>query len=211
MKTEILVAIIGAIALIAGIILSSVISGVNRKKQAKKNSKEKEWKFILKKLNDFFYPLRNYLEFSKSYYDMFIKDKPSGFRTLPFLLDPNQVYEGNVKVSLSNNDKVVLQQILKIGSDIEKLIVEKSAIVDDKEFIGPYIPSEEYSNFDYPDKEISLLSLLKLHLSAIRLAFEGDLTGEKEYYSKFVFPRELNKRVTAKILQLKTKVDILGS
>jgi hypothetical protein len=166
--------------------------------QLKYNRLSKDQDYYLEKLNDFYYPLKNYLDSSRNFYDIFKIGKPKGFRTLTYLLDRNQTYNNVGKVILTTNDTVLLEKIFEIGSEIEKLIASKRSIIDDKEFINPYVPSAEFSEVKNPEGK----SLLSLTLSFIRMAYQGYLQGDTEKYAMYVYPRELNIKVDEQIEKL---------
>jgi len=151
---------------------------------------EEKRKYYLKKLNEFYLPLMNYLESSKSIYNKFFEGKPKGFRTLTYLLNRNKEING-IRYQLTANDESLLKQILDIGTQITNLIDKKSGLIEDPELKNNYKPNPEITDIKL-DEEISILTLLQTHLRIIRLAKEGDLTGESERYEKYVYPREIN-------------------
>jgi hypothetical protein len=162
---------------------------------------------IENKLNEFYIPLRHHLENSKTLFKILKKGKPDKFRTLTYLLDREQKYgEGKVKVELSKNDKSLIKAIIRIGKKIEKLVYEKSYLIgDDIEFVKEYVPRKKYEDI-FHEKEMTLLSLLTSHLVTIRMAYKGDLSGQKEKFEGFVFPNEINIRVNEKIDQLESEI-----
>jgi len=208
MQVEVIVALIVSGSALIGSVINSVIIFKNSAKVLKQSKYQIEYnrlnerkKYILKKLNEFYYPLRNYLQTSKSLYDLFIQGKPNGFRTLTYLLNPNQSYEDNVKVVLQGNDKILLEKIFEIGFEIEKLIAVKGGIIDDPEFTEKYTPSNAFAD-PMIVGNLSLLSLTKSHLNFIRLAYNGNLIGDVEKFTVYVYPRELNKILDKIILEL---------
>ena len=46
---------------------------------------------IAKQLNEFYGPLISYLNITKALHGIYTKDKPEGFRTLTYLLNPEQL------------------------------------------------------------------------------------------------------------------------
>lgn len=162
---------------------------------------------IENKLNEFYIPLRHQLENSKTLFKILKKGKPAKFRTLTYLLDKNQRYRpNNQKVILSRNDVSLIKAIIKIGKKIEKLIHKKSYLIgDDIEFVKEYVPRQEYIHLPY-EQDMTLLSLLTSHLVSIRMAFNDDLSGQKNNFEGFVFPNEINIRVNEKIIELGTEV-----
>lgn len=208
MDATITAAIIGVVGITITLIWTS-IENSKRSKKALRNSKRqierdviKENKdFNKKKLDEFYYPLKRYLQDSKDLFKIFIQDKPQSFRTLTHLLDPLQIYDNIRQVTLTTNDKALLEGIFDKGSQIQNLIANKGSIIDDSEFVDEYLPSPGYSNIVYPIG-LNLLGLLTAHLRIIKIAFDGDLTGEVDKYKIYVFPNEVNVRVDAKINEL---------
>ena len=163
---------------------------------------------IEKKLNEFYYPMKNYLRRSKSAYKIFTQGKPEDFRTLEHLLDREKLFNGK-SVKLNDNDNVLLKRIFLIGEEIENLISEKCHIIfDDGEFMNTYVPSKGYEDYNYPEDE-SLMSMTQNHLSFIRDAFNGDLSKDLERFKLYVYPRELNSRIIIKIDDLENRVKSL--
>tara|TARA_R110001606_G_scaffold398569_1_gene577939 strand:+ start:2565 stop:3281 length:717 start_codon:yes stop_codon:yes gene_type:complete len=205
---EILVALITFLAVLIGNIITIWANIIQNKKTLKDNNNkikradfENEKDSYIKKLNEFYIPLRHYLENSKTLFKIFKKDKPKDFRTLTYLLKPNQKYDGK-KVKLNKNDKALLNRIFNIGSEIENLILKNSYLAgNDLEFISDYKPRDKYAQISY-EKNMTLLSLLISHLIVIRMAYEQDLSGQMKKFEGFVFPNEINVRVEEKIKEL---------
>lgn len=220
MSNEIIVSVISAMVLLVGIGVDIYLAKRNTKELLKNSARQNQFNLLSddiiilkKKLNEFYYPLRNYLEKSKSIYDVFKKNKPENFRTLTYLLNKEQLY-GENNYELTVNDKAFLKQIFEVGVEIEKILAEKSSLIDDVELIEPYSPSEEYigddAEFPYPENK-SLLSIAQVHLSFIRLAFDGEIEGNISNLSPYVFPRELNSIIDKKIIELERNISDLKS
>lgn len=194
--------------IVAGIsIYNNIKINKENKKLIERNDLIEKSKVIEKKLNEFYIPLRHYLSQSKSLFRIFNKNKPAEFRTLTFLLDPQNEYgDEKIKVVLNENDKVLLRNIIDIGSKIETLINEKIYLIgSDQEFVSKYEPSDGYKNIQY-DSELSLIDLLISHLLTIRLAFKNEIAGEVEKFKGFVFPNEINPKINIKITELEEKL-----
>jgi hypothetical protein len=220
MSDEIIVSIIGSSVVLIGIIVNGILSNkktneliVNSARQNQYNVLNEELFKLQEKLSEFYYPIRSYLEKSRNYYNIFKINKPENFRTLTYLLDKEQLYNGN-KYILDINDRAFLKQIFEVGVEIERIIAEKGSLVDDTELIGPYSPSEEYigddAEFPYPENQ-SILNIAQLHLSFIRLAFDGEIEGNVDNLSPYVFPRELNSIIENKIIDLESKINEIKS
>ena len=215
MSDEIIVSIISSIVVLIGLYWNDKRSTeksdellVNSALQNQYNRLNESLVTLETKLNDFYYPIRNYLEKSRSIYEVFKKGKPENFRTLTYLLDKKQLYDDS-PYQLSINDRAFLKQIFQVGIEIERVIAEKGYLIDDPELIEPYLPSGEFigddAEFPYPENK-SLLSIAQIHLSFIRLAFDGEIEGNIEDLSPYVFPRELNIIIENKIIDLKSKI-----
>lgn len=178
------------------------------KKAIKREEINKEISKYEAKLNEFYVPLRQYLENSKTLFKIFVKNKPANFRTLTYLLNQSQTYgTNNTQITLNKNDKSILEQILQIGEKIEALIYEKSYLIgDDKDFVQDYLPREGYSHIPY-EQDMSLLSLLVSHIVVIRMAYNNNLLGEVDKFEGFVFPNEINVRVTEQIEKLEKLIE----
>lgn len=206
--------VIASMIAFLGTITVACISIYNNRKTTKENRKfvertdlvEKR-KEIEKKLNEFYIPLRNYLEQSKTLFKIFMKDKPKDFRTLTYLLNPQQKYgDQKVTVHLNQNDKALLNIIIEIGERIESLIHEKGYLIgDDVEFVGNYQPGEGYKHIKY-DNDLNLINLLISHIITIRMAFKEEIKGQVDKFEGFVFPNEINSKINTKIKCLETSI-----
>lgn len=145
--------------------------------------------FKRKQLYDFYAPLEAYLILSKKLSEIFkathesqqqnseFLDRDGRFRTLLYLLHVD---------TLSDTEKNLLDQILKIGTNIEKLIIKQSGLINYKKF--DYMKNNETSN---------LLTDGLAHIRIIRMVFEGNISisqfnGKAEDYA---FPTDLTQRV----------------
>jgi hypothetical protein len=206
--------VIASIITFFGTIFVAGISIRNNKKTSRDNRRLIERSHLIekrnsleKKLTEFYIPLRHHLEQSKTMFKMFLKDKPEGFRTLTYLLNPQQEYgEQKEKVLLDKNDNALLQKIIDVGVKIEDLINEKGFLIgSDTEFVDKYMPGEGYQHIFY-ENDLTLISLLVSHLLTIRMAFNGDITGQVQKFESFVFPNEINSRVNKKIQEFEQNV-----
>ncbi|MDR6462681.1 hypothetical protein [Chryseobacterium sediminis] len=200
-----LVPILAAL-IVAGITLYNFRIG---RQDSKKNSKildlQDKKKVIEEKINDFYIPLGHQLGYSKTLFKIFIVNKPEDFKTLTYLLDPDQIYSDiGAKVILNENDNALLETIINIGQKVETLIYEKSYLIgDDLEFVDKYIPGDTYRYLTNPN-DLSILNLLLSHIITIRLAFEKKLTGERSKFENYVFPAEINSKIDQKLLELRS-------
>ena len=124
-------------------------------------------KLIQKKLNEFYGPLIQQRKKSSQLYAKFsakYRVLDENFSTLSYLLNNNN-FEGN--------DKIMLEQIIKLGEDSEHLIHEKSGLIDDSEL------------------RLEILPRATTHFLLIRLAFKGDLKGNSDEFKDLTYPKEL--------------------
>lgn len=182
-------------------------------KQIKEKKRDERRKEIYAKLNDFYGPFQAYLNTSKELFRIFAIGKPKEFRTLTYLLDPTQKYKdenGNeAPIVLTDVDKELLKEIIKVGKKLETLTVEKSGLVDDA--VLRYDYSVDPSSTDVKLKDNGLLTFAKVHFQIIRLANEGKLKGDVSRFKDYVYPRELNAKIETKITELQKELKSLGA
>ena len=153
------------------------------RRQIKQKNIEEERKEIYKKLNSFYGPLRQLLGISFELYERLRASRPEDYRTLVSLLK-GEKFEGN--------DKILLEQILEVEKAMDKLILEQSGLVDNEELHR-------------------LLSKAAAHFRLLRLAYEGNLTGQADRFKDHVFPRELTPKIEEEIRKLKARLDQLNT
>jgi hypothetical protein len=140
---------------------------------------------IQRKLDEFYGPLiqqrmksaKLYEKFSKKY-----RDKDKSFSTLIYLLN-NKVFEGN--------DKVLLEQIIKLGEESERLIQEKSGLIDD---------------FDLRLE----ITRATTHFLLIKLAYNRELSGDIVEFEDLTYPKELVAKLEARRNKLEEELLILN-
>ncbi|MEZ5952176.1 MAG: hypothetical protein R3C12_23900 [Planctomycetaceae bacterium] len=141
---------------------------------------------------------------------MFRSNKPDDFRTLTFLLDPNQTYQvdgKSVTVEMTQGDRQLLAEILDIASKIESLVLDKAGLVENSKLMTGYTPNAAVTDVN-PDafKEMGLLAVLLTHFRVLRLAADGKLSGELQRYKDYVYPRELDSTVLSHIEALRSQL-----
>jgi hypothetical protein len=139
-------------------------------------------KEIYKKLNEFYGPFQQLLGKSRELYEIFTYSRGEDFRTLVALL------EGEKFVG---NDKVLIEQILKVTDKIEEMILSNSGLIDD-------------------DDLKALLQRASAHFTLIRLAYEGRIVGEIDRFKDRIFPRELAPKISSEIARLKRQLEDLN-
>lgn len=220
-------------ALIAAIvsIIIAVLNYLNQRKALKLQARqlsniEKESKIekIQKQLNDFYVPFDQYLSKTTEYYKNFRNGLPKEFRTLVYLIDKNATFEnseGNFeKVNLNDDKSKILRVIISIQEELQKLIIEKSSIIDDPFLIKSYNPDTSITDIkllidkEQPSsipKEIGMLTLFSMHIDYLKMAFNGQIDkSELKIIKNYVYPRELNNKIKNNIKDLRNKISELS-
>lgn len=141
---------------------------------------------IIKKLNEFYGPLIQQRIKSSKLYEKFsakFRQSDENFSTLMYLLNDNK-FEGN--------DKVLLEQIIQLGIDSEKLIQEKSGLIDDTQL------------------RLDILPRATTHFLLIRLAYKGELKGKANEFKDLTYPRELVSKLEERKAQLEKDLENLN-
>jgi hypothetical protein len=146
----------------------------------KKNDDERSE--INKKLYEFYAPFEQLRGKSNRLYNLFFETKDKNFRTLTAIL------KGEV---FSDNDKQLLEDIINIDKQLEKMIIEKSGLIDK------------------PDLR-DLLVKAATHFHIISAAYDGKINGESDRFLEYVFPRELDEKISTEISFLKAKLEELN-
>jgi hypothetical protein len=148
----------------------------NNKRTLRQKANEDEIKDINDKLNAFYGPFRQLLGTSERLTELFKSSHPPEYRTLMELLRGTK-FDGN--------DKVLIAQIIDVTQNIDKLIVEKSGLID--ESLQP------------------LIARASTHFRLMKLAYDGTLSGEAERFKDDVYPRQLNQQIDEEIERLRTR------
>ena len=99
------------VATLIGVVIAGVITTLNylhSRKTLREMRLAERRKTLVTRPNDFYGHLLTYLSVIDSFYRLFVVGKPKAFRTLTYLLDPDQLYEtlqGPSKIVLSDSDK----------------------------------------------------------------------------------------------------------
>ena len=171
--------------IIAGIALW--ISHLQNKKTLQSKQLEEKRSDIYKKLNEFYGPIIQLRKKSNLLYQKFseeFRNSDPNFATLPYLLT------GGV---LTSNQKILLQEILKIGEKTENLIHDKAGLIDVKEL------------------RLDLIPKATAHFLIMRLAFSGALQGDAQKYGDMTFPRDLDAKLEERKSQLEQELRQLNS
>lgn len=171
-------------------------------------------KTLVTRLNDFYGPLLTYLSVIDSFYRLFVVGKPKGFRTLTYLLDPDQSYEtpqGPSRIVLSDSDMKLLEQIIELERKTEDHIINNCGLIEDERLAFNYVPDPTKTDVDPKFfKDLGLLSILVAHFRVLRMAYEKKISAEVERYRSYVYPRELDKILRDKIKELQKELRDLG-
>ncbi|WP_320110967.1 hypothetical protein [Draconibacterium orientale] len=177
-------------ALIAAIVaLCSVLLNFRSLRLQRLESERKE---IYKKLNNFYGPMRLNLKNSENLYEIFrcslerrLKLGKDKFRTLPYIFN-----EGK----FTKTEAALLAQIVEIGENMERLIINNAGLIDD----------------DNLHEEMIKLST---HIRILRYAYKGEYeTGirNQKLFDKKTFPIEITQRIDAVFEVLKRRLDKLN-
>ena len=148
-------------------------------KTLRKSQIEEERKEIYNKLNEFYGPVQQLIKKNFMLYELFKVGKDKNFRTLTALLEGKK-FEGN--------DKQLLEQIILVDKELEKLIISKSGLVDDA-------------------KLREILAKATTHFNVISLAYNGNLRDEPMRFSNYVYPKELESKIEEQITTLKKRLE----
>jgi len=155
-------------------------SQTHNKRTLIQKAREDDIRDIQEKLNSFYGPFRQLLTTSRNLYRLFSLGKPHDFRTLVALIE-GKVFHGN--------DAVLLREIVDVTQKIDRLIMEKSGLID--ESLQP------------------LMAQASTHFRLMLLASKGELHGDTDRFTEDVFPRELGQKIDAEIERLRSRRDQL--
>jgi hypothetical protein len=203
MSTDTRIALVSTTLAIVTLIITSIYRYLEIKE--KRNSERRI--VIERTLNEFYGPLISYLNVVKALYEIFRATKPQGFRTLTYLLDPDQVYqvEGKKeKVILSPADTKLLEEIIETEKSIEDLILTKSGLVDDEQLMFNYVPDPAVT--DVKLSNMSLIAVALAHFRLLRMAYAGHFKGEVARFTNLVYPREFDIQLRARVEKLQMEL-----
>jgi hypothetical protein len=152
--------------------LSVFVSYLNGRKALTQKANEERAKVIQDRLDRFYGPLRQMLKQSELLY-LVLKNRqpdPNNFRALIALLDGAEFV---------GNDKALLEEIIRIGAETEKLIKESSGLVD--------------------HDLLDVLGRATSHYRVMKLAFDKTITGDTSLFAGYVFPREIGEKLDREI------------
>ena len=196
--------IASAVAL-AGLIVTMRNHKVDFLNQEEQNKKDK----ISKQLTEFYVPIMTYLHTSKAISRKLFQNKPKDFNILTYLLATNHLFEGNIQVTLTENELKLVDEILALSEKIEDLIIKKGGLLDDKQLTMHYEPNDKFTDviLDEENQKIGLLGLLLSHYKILSYARKGIISGDVDYYDQFKFPREIVSKIEENYKSLKNELD----
>lgn len=205
----------GAAAVIT--LVSNVMTLRETKEQNRRTIREiragERRKFLTAALEQLLIPLQSHLNASFALYKIFASDKGK-IVTLIYLLDPEgYVFKGVPGgLKLSDADKKILEEIIEIGKRIEDLLMTKGGLIDDPVLTKAYTPDPTRTEAS-PEalKGLSLFAIAIAHFRVLRLAYAGAVRGEIERYKDFMYPRELNDKVSDAIQRTKAELQQLST
>lgn len=142
---------------------------------------------IQKKLNEFYGPLIQQRLKSAKLYEKFIanhKNDNPDFSALVYLLE-NHGFTGN--------DKILLEQIIKLGEESEKLIQEKSGLIDDT------------------DLRLNILPIATTHFLLMKLAYSGEIKGDVTNFKDLTYPSNLIEKLEERKAKLEKDLETLNT
>lgn len=217
METPILVALISAgIGLISTVVALTIglVNYFHNRRMLRESRIAERRKILDKALNEFYGPVYSYLSVVKALYRIFVTGKPEGFRTLTYLIHPEQQYDtpgGQVTITLSDSDRSILAEMVEIEKKIEELIVTKGGLIEDPELMfGWSINSDQTDIIPEKVEGLGLLAVAITHFRVLRMAFSGILKSEPDRYKAFVYPRELDEKLFHGIQRLQAELKHLA-
>ncbi|MEQ9103550.1 MAG: hypothetical protein RIE53_02510 [Rhodothermales bacterium] len=196
------------VALIAALIalFVGVLGAVVNSYQIHKDSKRARLMDIDNRLSKIYGPLNTYLNTLKVLHQVLVMGKPDGFRTLTHLVNPKTQYVQNgkkVMVTLSAADYSLIDSIIDIEKKVEELVLANSGLIDEPSLALNYVPDPRFTDIEL-GYETSLLALALVHFRLLDLVRHNsaNLVFSDEALSAYVYPRELNVKLQAKIRDL---------
>jgi hypothetical protein len=174
--------IIGIGPIIVG--LAGIIFGyIFNIRMMKRQNHEDERKEIYKKLNAFYGPFQQRLEKTHELYGIFTDSRELEFRTLTALLKGTKFV---------GNDKILLEEILKINAEMEKLIIVQSGLIDDASLR-------------------QLLAKAGTHFRILDVIYRNDTQGDSQRFKSYIFPKELGTKIEDEIQKLKQRLNEINA
>lgn len=142
--------------------------------------KSKKAANIRKQLEEFYYPILFLCKSNTELFNAFktFKSDDPNFTTLTALLDGEK---------FTANEQIILEMIIENDKKLSKIIDEKAKYVSSSSIIG-------------------ILSKAKAHFEIIELAYANKLSGDKERFRHYTYPRELISTLETEMHKLETEL-----
>jgi hypothetical protein len=203
--------LIVAIAASAVAIVTLLVTTAYRARELKERRRGERRAEIKTRLYEFYGPLAAHLDVLRALQRLLAADKPEGFETLGYLLDPYQEYptEGKKKrVVLNDLDRRLLEEIVGTGMQIEALVLAKAGLAGDGALLFTAAP--EGKLLPVPVAGESPFTAVLAHFRLLRLAYNGRFEGEPEDYRDFGYPRGFEEHIRDKMQALQLELERLG-
>nr|WP_321411422.1 class I SAM-dependent methyltransferase [uncultured Carboxylicivirga sp.] len=167
-------------------------------------------KEIGRKLNEFYGPFIQNLKKSSTLYRALLENKENKkeFRLLDIFLVEEK------RNTLSDNDWVLIKEIIQIGKNQQKLIEEKGGLIDDPTLCNYYVDLKSMDKYPFDRRDlhnIGLIPRVNAHYRILYLAYKRKLKGDPERFRDYVFPRWLSMEVERRIFELQNELAMLRS
>ena len=149
------------------------------KKMLRLKKNEDRINLINKKLTEFYGPFQHYRETTTLIYRRFSSGKDDNFKTVRELLSGKK---------FTGNDKILLNEILKLNEKIEDLILSKAGLIEDTKLRSDVLP--RFSS----------------HILLLRLICKGKIKGEFDRFEDDIFPQEIDIEIERRINELQTEL-----
>jgi hypothetical protein len=210
--TKLIIALLAAVISAIVTLSVGVMTWVHNRSVLRESRISERRKLLTAVLNEFYGPFYYYLTVVGALSQLLFVGKPKEFRTLTYLLNPRQEYEvdgSKVRVDLSDSDKKIIEQMIDIEKILEQLVISKGGIIDDPTLMFNYIPDPKITDVVLKGKRIGLMALAITHFRVMRMAYNGEIKSEPERYAAYVYPRELDAKIFARIEALQKELAAL--
>lgn len=167
---------------LVGALIGGGVAFINTRLTVKSKRVEESKNEIYKKLNEFYGPLVQLRAKSNLLYQKFstkYRESDPEFKTLMYLLEGNE---------LTGNEKIMFEEILKVGNLTSTLIQEKAGLIDDERLRTIYFPRAT------------------THFLVLELAYKKSLIGDVDKFKDSTFPRELDSLIEGRIVALQQEL-----
>jgi len=203
--------LIVAIAASAAAVVTLILTAAYRARELKERRRGERRAEIKTRLYEFYGPLAAHLNVLRALHRLLAADKPEGFETLAYLLDPYQEYptEGKKKrLVLNDLDRRLLEEIVGTGMQIEALMLAKAGLAGDGELLFP--AAAEGKLLPTPVEGEAPFAAALAHFRLLRLAYNGRFEGDPEHYQAYGYPHGFEEHIREKMRALQLELERLG-